>query len=95
MAKKVIEIRRRCARILGHFVVATESDGFLPVRIAAKFLDLAGRHQSALELQAAHRVGRELAEVIRFGGAEIALGRDMQANRLADVRPEAFGQPRN
>ena len=33
------------------------------------------------------------AEIIRFDGAEIALGGDVQAHRLADFRPEALGQP--
>ena len=61
--------------------------------IGAEFRELVGRHLPALQLQAANGVRRELAEVIGLDGAEIALGRDMQADRLADFGAEALGQP--
>ena len=89
----VVEVRRFRARILGAFVVAAQPHGFGMQRIGAERLDLIRRHQAALQFQAAHRVGRELAEIVRLDGAEIALGRDVQADGLAHFRTETFGQP--
>src|SRR4029450_11073387 len=93
VAQVVVEVRRGGARVLGGLVVAAQADGPGVIGIGAELLDLVSRHQPALQLQAAHRIGRELAEVIGLDGAEIALGRDMQADRLADFRSEALGQP--
>src|SRR5215831_1439051 len=93
MTQEMVEVGRAGARILGGLVVAPQAHGLGMHRIAPEFLDLVGRHRPALQPQAAHRVGRELAEIVRLHGAEIALGRDMQADRLADLGTEALGQP--
>jgi hypothetical protein len=89
----VIEVGRAGARILGRFVVAPEAHGFGVQRMAAEGRDVVGRHRPALQGEAAHRIGGKLAEVVRLDGAEIALGGDMQAHRLAHVGAEAPGEP--
>ena len=93
MAQVVVEVGRAGARVLGFLVVAAQAHRFGVMRIGAEGLDLVGRHQAALQLQAAHRVGRQLAEIIGLDGTEIALGRDVQADGLADGRTETLGQP--
>src|SRR5437763_13165437 len=93
VTQEVVEIGRRRARVLGGFVVAAQLHGFFMLRMAAEGLDLVGRHRPALQAEAAHRIGRKLAEIVGLDRTEIALGRDMQADGLAHLGTETFCQP--
>src|SRR5262245_3567217 len=69
VAQVVIEVRRAGAWILGRLVVAAQPHRLGVIGIGAERLELVGRHQPALQLKAAHRIGRELAEIVRFDRA--------------------------
>ena len=51
------------------------------------------RHRAALQRQAAHAVGGQFGEIIRFGGAQIAFGGDVQPHRFGHLRAEPARQP--
>src|SRR4029450_3921475 len=71
VAQGVVEVRRGGGRGLGGLVGAARGGGLGMIGIGAELLDLVSRHQPALQLQAAHRIGRELAEVIGLDGAGV------------------------
>src|SRR5258708_14406351 len=91
--QEVVEVGRGRVRILGGFVVAPQSHCLFVPRMAAEGLYLGIRHRPALQAEAAHRIGRELAEVVGLHCAEITLGRDMQTDGFADLGAKALGQP--
>src|SRR5690242_10956607 len=71
VAQEMIEIRRVGARILRRLVVTAQPHGFRVQGIAPEVLDLVSRHRPALQAEAAHRIGRELAEIAGLDSAEI------------------------
>jgi len=80
VAEEVVDVRSGSARVLGLLVDAAQPHRLFVQRVGAERLDLVGRHQPALQLEAAHRVGGELAEVVGLDAAEIALGGNVQAD---------------
>ena len=59
------EIRGREIRALGEVVPAAQTHGGLGGGLGGEAGDFGRRHGAALELQALHRGGRELAEIAR------------------------------
>ena len=80
------EIGRGEADDLGLVVPAPHPDGGLGAGRRPEGRRRGGVERPALQRQALLRSGGELSEIARLGGAEIALGGNMQADGLADLK---------
>ena len=74
-------------------IPAPQANGGLRVGQRRKRGDFLCRHGPTLLAKRVHLGGRQPAEILGLGRAEIALGRDMQPHRLADSRVKALRQP--
>ncbi len=78
--------------ILGSIIPTTQRHGIGCVRLRAETGLLFDVHRPALQHKAEDGGGAETGLVCWIDGAQIALGRDMQANGFGDRRPEPVGQ---
>ena len=80
----MVEGRGHHAGYLAFLVPDPHADDGVEMRVPAELGYLLQGHGPALELQCVNRGGRELAEVVGIGGAEIALRRHVMADAGGD-----------
>src|SRR5262249_54227497 len=90
---KVFEVRRRQAGDLGGLVPAAQGEGGVGPRTAAELLLFGRRHRSALAGEAVPRRLGQPRSVARLGGDEVALGGDVEPDRLGVGGREEGQQP--
>ncbi len=89
----MLQARRSQALDFGLFVVAAQSHCRLGIRVSVKCGDFFGSEGTALKFQAQHRCFRELIQIVRIGGTEIALRRNVETHGLGDGGDEMLFQP--
>jgi peptide/nickel transport system substrate-binding protein len=82
---EVLEGRGRASGDLRRFVPLTQPDRVGGVGLRDESGRFLGREGTALQGERAHRTGRQAREVVRIGGGQVALGGDMQPDRLGHV----------
>jgi hypothetical protein len=90
---EVVEVRAVAARVLGRLVPAPYRDRRARMRQRLKLRGLLGVHRAALDGQRVHGRRGQLPVVAGDDGAQIALGRHVQPDRLGHVLAEPLGQP--
>ena len=92
---EVVEREPRRREVFARLVKSAQRHGPRRSGMRGKARDFRRAHPTALQLEAAHRTGRELREVVVFDAAEVALGFDVEGDGRGDAGSEELGEVRS